>query len=154
MVTDCAAWPLLSVSGAADISLYRDRCLIWRATWRLRAGQIPLGSTRPQPGTPRMIRVDQTERRVQPAAFRPGQQRQHTGEVSLVLVPRVLCLEQQHGLDCQVRDPVVCTPDDLAVRPADPLLVAAADPDVSVVRLAEDIEAPPACRRVPGPGLM
>jgi hypothetical protein len=92
-------------------------------------------SARPQPGPPRMIRVDQAERRVQPAAFRAGQQRQHAGEVSLVLVPRVLCLEQQNGLDSQVRDPVVGTPDDLAVRPADPPFVTAADPDIPVVRL-------------------
>lgn len=101
-----------------------------------------------------MIRVDQAECRVQPAAFRSGQQRQHAGEVSLVLVPRVLCLEQQHGLDSQVRDPVVGAPDDLVVRPADPPFVTAADPDVPIVRLPEEVEAPPGCRRIPGPGLM
>ena len=82
-----------------------------------------------------------------------AEQRQNAAEVGLVLVARVLRLEQQRDFRCQVRDSVRCPLDEGPVRPADPV-VAPVDPDIAVVRFPEHVEPPPAGRPLVRPRLM
>src|SRR5436190_15808421 len=100
-----------------------------------------------------MMRMHHLQGTGEPAALTAGPKWQSRGEVSIVFVAAVLCLEQQDDLRRQVGNAVGHGQDDLLIGAAD-AEVTAADPGPCLVRLAVDIDPPePACP-VPSPCLM
>jgi hypothetical protein len=89
----------------------------------------------------------------EPAPLRVAQAWQHGSEVRVVLLTRVLRLEEDRHLRASVRNPVGREPDQLLVRHAD-ALIAARDPRATLRGLPEEIDAPHACRPLERPGLV